>query len=402
MIEKLIFKRITDYIDDIIEKINPKNVYIAIDGCCPLSKVLQQRQRRYKYNIDTSKFETQPLQTLELSVGTPFMDRIHKHMLNYIKSKQNIEYSSYNEYGEGEHKILQYIKKLNNENIVIYGLDADLIFLALTDNKNNIIIMREEQFINNIDIENISDICYNYVEIMELHNIIKTFNITTQEFIILCFLCGNDFMPSIYSIQISKNGIPKIINAYLKTKLKLVENNKINYNTLKQIFIELEYTEKKLIKNTSFETTTNYYRYYTNKNIDIKKNLIVKNYIETIEFCYEYYFNECKDNTFMYKYNFVPLIEDIINYYPSNISLNENKHQLKPLQQLILTIPPDKYKFIMTEKNLNKINNIMFNIGYMFPNNFMTDTNRYNIEWKQHILLPPVDYEDFIFHTLKL
>jgi 5'-3' exoribonuclease 2 len=399
IIEKLILNRITDYIDDIIEKTNPKHIFIAVDGCCPLSKIRQQRPRRYKSDIDTSNFKNQPIQTLELSVATPFMNRIHEHLLKYVK--QNITYSSYHEYGEGEHKILQYIKKLENKNIVIYGLDADLIFLALTIQNNNVIIMREEQFINNIEIEYIQDITYNYVEIHKMHQIINSFKITTTEFIILCFICGNDFMPSIYSIQISHKGIEKIIEAYLKTKSKLIENNKINFNTLKKIFIELKYTEKYFMKTTKFETSDKYYKYYTNSN-NPDKNKIVKNYIESFEYVYEYYFNECIDNTFMYEYNFVPLLEDIITHYPNEIKLKKNKHQLTPLQQLILIIPPDKFKYVMDEETYEKIKPLLFHIGYMLPTHNMTDTNKYSIEWKQNVLLPPIDYEDFIFHTQHL
>ena len=42
--------------------------------------------------------------------------------------------------GEGEHKIINFIKKNNfdfMESHCIYGLDADLIFLALTTNFDN-------------------------------------------------------------------------------------------------------------------------------------------------------------------------------------------------------------------------------------------------------------------------
>ena len=55
--------------------------------------------------------------------------------------------SDSNQPGEGEHKILNDIRKRNdnNETYVIYGLDADLIFLALASNKDNIHLLREAQ-----------------------------------------------------------------------------------------------------------------------------------------------------------------------------------------------------------------------------------------------------------------
>ena len=57
--------------------------------------------------------------------------------LNYLlKMKLNLKeklYLAHDEPGEGEHKILQYLKnkpKNNKESKCIYGLDADLIMLS--------------------------------------------------------------------------------------------------------------------------------------------------------------------------------------------------------------------------------------------------------------------------------
>ena len=57
-----------------------------------------------------------------------------------------IIFSTSNTPSEGEHKILQHIRlnpTENNENIMIYGLDADLIFLALSTAVNNIYLLRD-------------------------------------------------------------------------------------------------------------------------------------------------------------------------------------------------------------------------------------------------------------------
>ena len=35
-----------------ISRLNPEIIYIAIDGVAPMGKILQQRQRRYKYLFD--------------------------------------------------------------------------------------------------------------------------------------------------------------------------------------------------------------------------------------------------------------------------------------------------------------------------------------------------------------
>jgi len=84
------------------------------------------------------------------------MNKLNKEFNKYIETKKinnninnkklTIIYSSSDEIGEGEHKILNYIKYYindNNSSISIYGLDADLIFLCLQLN-NNINILRDD------------------------------------------------------------------------------------------------------------------------------------------------------------------------------------------------------------------------------------------------------------------
>ena len=65
------------------------------------------------------------------------MGAFFKHIHN--KNLPTVILSDSNVPGEGEHKILQYIKNNITDNIqVIYGLDADLIFLAFASNVSNI------------------------------------------------------------------------------------------------------------------------------------------------------------------------------------------------------------------------------------------------------------------------
>lgn len=394
-IEKLIFKRILLYINDLIQKTKPEQVFIAVDGVVPMGKIMQQRLRRYK-NKDMNVNNTiYPLQTLELTVGTEFMEKIHNILKKY-SFENNYIYSSFYEKDEGEHKILQFLKKIDNNNIVIYGLDADLLFLSLIDTKNNITIMREEQFLNNMEVEKIKDVIYNYVEIENLHKLIKNFEITTNEFIILCFLVGNDFLPNILTLDIKQNGIMKIITAYKKTNQELIINNKINYETLKQIFKNLLYTENNYLQKTNFITENNYYTYYTNSNTMNTKKRMVKNYIETIEWCFIYYFDKCNSYSHYYKYDTAPLLNDILTFFPEKVEIIPNYITLKPIEQLILTIPKNKYKYVVNEKIIKELEKINFEIGYMFPLNYETDINKNNIEWKQNVRLPNVDYEYYI------
>ena len=141
-------KQILKYMDFLIGYVNPKKqVYISVDGVAPMAKMSQQRKRRYravddakikddirrKYNKETFEYWNNTV----ITPGTEFMEKLHLSILDYIsKRKENkIIYSSFHTFGEGEHKILQDIKINNSQSFVIYGLDADLIFLSLACQK---------------------------------------------------------------------------------------------------------------------------------------------------------------------------------------------------------------------------------------------------------------------------
>ena len=410
-IEELIWKRIEDYINDLIRRTKPENLFIAVDGVAPMGKINQQRQRRYKNYKSVTVNEMYPTQTIELTPATKYMERIHKKFINYCKNlKINVIYSSYLEENEGEHKILQYIKNNIeiNKKIVIYGLDADLLFLALTDNmKHDIIIMREKQIFENKEIEDdiIKNLEYNYVKIKELNNIIIEFDITPNEFVVLCYFIGNDFLPTLLSIDIKRKGLIHIISAYQtvkkETKKTLIENEKINFKILLKIFEKIEWTEKNVFQfNTLFNNEQEYYRYYFNNEqyLEEDKKKMVEEYLKTIDWCYTYYTKGCKSWSHCYKYMMPPLIKDIIKYYSNKIEVVDNYVKLRAIEQLILVIPPEMYKNVLSEKDNDIIKNSknMIYINYMFPKLFNTDINKDKVEWKQHIMIPFIDYEYFI------
>ena len=503
-IEKYIWNIIEKRINDMIEIINPEIIYIAIDGVAPMAKILQQRQRRHRYlydsiikfndkkdiTIDNNKQKEEieeiltdgievpifPISSIELTPGTDYMERIHINMINYInKLKIKNIYSSYHTEGEGEHKILKYIKNVVNkgEKVIIYGLDADLLFLALSaGEEHDIYIMREKPFFTNKEFDMEEKVDYNYVEIKELHIIINNLGIPTNDFILLCYMIGNDFIPSLLTLDIKKHGLDKIINAYEETRNKLNlktfklvdkdENNKIiiNYDILFEIFNILKYTEiyiwnninrkkdyidnqKKIYNNSNhennvekidkidkdnleyskkldkfisgesfytdcfdkieFNNSLEYYNYYLGTNeIQTNKTTIerlVDNYLEGFEWYIKYYLDECISWKWGYNYMVAPLIIDIINNFPSkNEDIKSVKHDVRelcPVEQLLLAIPIDTYKYVINKSLIKKMKQNR-EIGYMFPETFDIDINKESVYWKCMVKIPMVDYDEYI------
>ena len=159
------FKRIVNFLDFLEKFVSPTDMmYIAVDGTAPLAKVIQQRKRRYKSELDTFMKNELKLKfgltindswsNTTITPGTEFMEDLHQYLLNHYKSRSQEQkkikyiYSSYHTPGEGEHKILQHIKHNTeiDDEIVIYGLDADLIFLAMASNRPNIFCCENKRF----------------------------------------------------------------------------------------------------------------------------------------------------------------------------------------------------------------------------------------------------------------
>jgi 5'-3' exonuclease len=353
---------------------------------------------------------------------------------------------------------LQYIKNnvKKEDVVVVYGLDADLLFLSLSVGEAyNLYVMREQQVFNNTPLDMDDYIDYNYVEINKLHRMITKLDINTNDFIICCYLVGNDFLPGILTTDIKKSGLDKILTAYMNVKNKigidikivdLEENNniKINHNFIIELFRELQWTERYIWQNINrdklldrnaeideseykkknldkinnlnkfvsgesasiecldkipFSSGTEYYSYYLGIdeiNIDIHTiKMMVKEYITGLEWCINYYLLDCKSWKWGYNYMIAPLIQDIIRYYPKNIKLDEDYCEIMPIEQLILAIPQETYKYVLDKQIHNDIKKHK-EIGYMFPESFDIDVNKESIYWKCQVKIPIVEYEQYI------
>jgi len=268
----------------------------------------------------------------------------------------------------------------STETTIIYGLDADLIMLSINHLPicPNIYLFRETpHFIQSIDSSLEPNANY-YIDIPEFTNALVRYmnnerELTTEQqknkvydYIFLCFFLGNDFLPHFPAVNIRTGGVDKMINAYKATigesNLNLTNGKTIYWGNLRKVVQELarleeEYIikehrsrnnkERYVIPNTTpeekfkkFESTPLYdremehfinpvkngwqNRYYrglfgiTNDelNRDTLKQDISINYLQGLEWTMKYYTTGCPDWRWNYKYNYPPLLEDLIHYIP--------------------------------------------------------------------------------------
>jgi 5'-3' exonuclease len=268
-------------------------------------------------------------------------------------------------------------EKHSTETTIIYGLDADLIMLSINHLPicPNIYLFRETpHFIQSIDSSLEPEANY-YLDIPELTDaIIKYMNndreLTSEQqknkvydYIFLCFFLGNDFLPHFPAVNIRTGGVDKMINAYKATigdtNDYITDGKTINWNNVRKVvkfladleeeFIIKEHRsrnnkERHLLPENSpeekfkkFEATPLYERdmekfinpvkpnwqtrYYYGlfglKQIEEEKIRDISiNYLQGLEWTMKYYTTGCPDWRWKYKYNYPPLLQDLINYIP--------------------------------------------------------------------------------------
>jgi len=268
-------------------------------------------------------------------------------------------------------------EKHSTETTIIYGLDADLIMLSINHLPicPNIYLFRETpHFIQSIDRSLEPESNY-YLDIPELTNaIIKYMNndreLTSEQhknkvydYIFLCFFLGNDFLPHFPAVNIRTVGVDKMIIAYKATigdtNDYITDGKTINWNNVRKVvkfladleeeFIIKEHRsrnnkERHLLPENSpeekfkkFEATPLYERdmekfinpvkpnwqtrYYNGlfglKQIEEEKIRDISiNYLQGLEWTMKYYTTGCPDWRWKYKYNYPPLLQDLINYIP--------------------------------------------------------------------------------------
>lgn len=425
--EEDIINKLWDKIVFYLNEYKPNKLVICIDGVAPIAKIIQQRKRRYLTKINNIKTKWD---TNAISPGTKFMKKLNDYLNLKIKEYDNIILSDSTENGEGEHKIFDIIKKEDNEtNIIINGLDADLIILSLLSKKNIILMRENKDELSYLSIKNLKIAILN--ELKNKWNLInENEDDIIESYCVMCFLLGNDFIPSLLTLNLKNNCLDKLINITgnsIKLNGLLVINNKINIECLKNILENLTisedidilneinlYINKKInynnpdsygLKNKNkiiYEIRDNiqnwrniYYKNIFNTNNNNQTyviNNVCNNYIKGIYWIYNYYKKINIDYEWYYPYNYPPSIKDISNYLKVNeieeIKLN-NKF-LPDYIQLLLILPissidliDDKYKKYMID--------ITKGLKHLYPIEYKIETFLKNHLWECYPILPTIN-----------
>lgn len=298
--EEEMMLEIFKYTDRVVNMVRPRKLLmIAVDGVAPRAKMNQQRSRRFRAAQDAKQKDSEAAEfakmlasqrksdaatddTVEAAIvkktwdsnsitpGTPFMDILAQSLRYWCAYKLNTDpawekmkiiISDATVPGEGEHKIMEFVRSQRrsphhdpNTRHVMYGLDADLIMLGLATHEPHFRILREDVFANDAkprtcrrcgQTGHYADQCRGEIKKKEddldikqnkvtkkpfiwLHvSILREYlaaelNVPNQSFtfdleralddwVFMCFFVGNDFLPHLPSLEIREQGIDTLI-----------------------------------------------------------------------------------------------------------------------------------------------------------------------------------------------
>ena len=402
---------------------NCKLLYIGIDGVPSVGKMIEQQDRRYKghlmsqinkvvkkkyeYQLNNNNFDYSNIYNeleylnLKFSFDKSLISPQTDFMIDFINEleKQNFGgktmrtiISGFDEIGEGEKKIVKYIKKFNtkDDHIIIYSPDADVIIMAMIL-PHHIHILRHEQSDSRDDIIDIQSIRKEFYPVEDIAYIFSVF--------------GDDFIPKIEWINVTKH-LTKILEEYKKLNIQIIENGKVNLKHLQLFFKSLKKYEHQFQPSRNpfdnFETCVNYksFKYYNEIN-DInslarkyqptyeieERDVPAVDYYKAMLWKYNYYFlDDESNNDYYYQYDNAPSIDSLIEFKDfDKVVLNYKTTIIMPIDQLCFISPIDVSEYVKKQDMNRSIANKLYKLmKIQLPEikniNVETDGGKINIE----------------------
>jgi 5'-3' exonuclease len=227
--ENLLIDDIVRYIVKIWHEVGqPKEVLLAVDGVVPLAKIKQQRLRRFKsiwLAAEEGRNSATSWDTNCITPGTDFMRRLGSKLEDLCAKRAGWRISGADEPGEGEHKIMNVLRKQtpsDSESVAIYGLDGDLILLTLMNARMPSFLMREDSEMGVVQTNSLGEETFSYFSLDVLKKAIWTSEEPTEEviceYVAAMSLLGNDFIPHSLTVKIKDNGHELLVNDLAKMR----------------------------------------------------------------------------------------------------------------------------------------------------------------------------------------
>ena len=436
-----VFEDVCKTVEHLFEISKPrKYLILCVDGPAPISKQNQQRQRRFRSAMESkggSYFDSN-----SITPGTKFMNYLTKYIDWYIRKRitespqwQNVTVIFSNEKapGEGEHKIINYIRYYGNDDdtYCIHGLDADLIMLALGTHAPNFYILREDLYdpaneFFAIDIGSVA---------RELTNKLKWSSpkyhfesrSAINDFVFMCYTVGNDFLPHIPSIEIIQGGIELLLEVYREvcssyghlTQTKaggrvqfLQEPLKVFLGTIghhekrnleRKLRSRGSYFEDKVLDGCSTQKPkgwvvdiVKYKADYWNKHFGngvLTIEEVCHEYLKGMQWVLSYYTRGVPDWKWHFPHHYAPFASVLAEHVSTfNFQCYHRTVSSTPFQQLMSVLPPQSARLIPSPL-CNYLLDADSPLKKHCPTEITIDLAGKRREWEGIVLLPMVDFD---------
>eukprot|EP00188_Purpureofilum_apyrenoidigerum_P005351 Plantae.Rhodophyta-Purpureofilum_apyrenoidigerum.ctg6890.p1 GENE.Plantae.Rhodophyta-Purpureofilum_apyrenoidigerum.ctg6890~~Plantae.Rhodophyta-Purpureofilum_apyrenoidigerum.ctg6890.p1 ORF type:complete len:679 (+),score=115.02 Plantae.Rhodophyta-Purpureofilum_apyrenoidigerum.ctg6890:186-2222(+) len=468
------FRAIFKYTDRLYRIVRPqKLLYLAVDGVAPRAKMNQQRSRRFRSAKDNERTLAEaiakgievptdkPFDSNCITPGTQFMQELSRKFKSWIHYKMSTDsawqqgceviFSGSEVPGEGEHKIMDYIRDWRASDAweptrrhCMYGLDADLIMLGLVTHEPHFTLLRErirwrggrrrvpimkgdmsdaEEF-ELLEISLLRDMLYlefrpqgmraqprRNLGVQPVKSTVEKLSFkyeamrVVDDFVFMCMLVGNDFVPHIPHLDIAEGALNLMFRSYKELLPTwggyLTDLHRLHPDRLERFFETISEAEEHFFSQRSLEEEEplydgpSYAEYYYKKKLNIDNNdtealnELVLNFVEGLHWVLQYYHNGCPSWNWYYKYFYAPLASDMRNLKSYRVRFKKGK-PFRPLTQLLAVLPPDSadflpipFKKLMIEESSTVIE--------FYPTDFQVDYNGKKNAWEAVVLIPFID-----------
>ena len=246
------------------------------------------------------------------------------------------------------------------------------------------------------------------------------------DFVFLCFMVGNDFLPQIPTLEIFNGGIEALLNIYEKTCVPFgiinTQTNQIRINTFLQYISELAKLEPEILTE-KYRKSRNYFPdeilqkncyydeeiegniicdfkgfrqdYYNKKLKDIDIPELSKHYIKGMQWVIDYYVKGIPSWNWQFPEPYAPFLIDIANCTDYVFKDYKKSTPYLPFQQLLAVLPPQSRQLI--PHPLNKLlSSKKSPIAHYYPSEFEIDLSGKKAEWEGIVILPTIDMDKLV------
>lgn len=472
--------RIFRYTERLFRIVAPTTLmFLAVDGVAPRAKMNQQRSRRFRSAKDAERNMAEaiargdeipngrPFDSNCITPGTQFMYDLSIQFRKWIHNKMStdvafqqgctIVFSGPEVPGEGEHKIMDYIRRWKQSDNFdpatrhcMYGLDADLMMLGLVTHVPFFTLLRERmRFSKNGRIvpkmsgtDKDADE-FELLEVAMLRDMLflefkrgpdgdpferpqdsrqgpqhrkpthrKQFEYNSRrivdDFVFMCMLVGNDFIPNIPHLDISDGAINDMFSIYKRMVPEwggyLTDRHRLHPDRLESFLAEISQTELQYFHNRARTDGVPEYSglgyrraYYLSKfkfdvdNDGSEKHIqrLRKIYMEGLHWVLQYYHNGVSSWNWFYPDFYAILASDMKQLRYVKVAFKRGR-PFRPLTQLMSVLPPESAQFLPVPMQ-DLMTNPLSPVVDFYPVDFVVDLNGKRNDWEAVVAVPFID-----------